>query len=262
MKAMIFAAGVGSRLKPWTDSHPKALAEVGGVPVIGRVLESLRLAGVDEAVVNVHHFPEQIVDYLRARDFGMKIEVSDESSQLLDTGGGLLLALRRFPQFGRSDNMLLHNADILTDAPLLALADSRRSRDAVAALLVKERDTRRYLMFDREMRMTGWHDLQTGQCRPAGAVYNPDTVRLRAFGGVHAVDAARMLGLLEDYNRRLIEADPERPVLDGVAKFSITDFYIDVCARERIDGFEPRRDYRWVDIGKAATLDLAKQMWD
>lgn len=260
MKAMIFAAGIGSRLKPWTDHHPKALAEVGGVPVLGRVLESLRSAGVTEAVVNVHHFPEQIVAYLQSHDHGVTVHVSDESPLLLDTGGGLLLALKRFPQFTET-GMLLHNADILTDAPLKALAHDRESKGAVASLLVKQRDTRRYLMFDQTRRMTGWHDLQTGKCKPQGAVYNADDTLLRAFGGVHAVDGGRIVQLLEEYNSELIAADPSHPTLDGVTKFSITDFYIAVCNRFPIHGFEPESAYRWVDIGKAETLDLAQNMW-
>lgn len=260
MKAMIFAAGIGSRLKPWTDHHPKALAQVGGVPVIGRVLDSLHRAGVTEAVVNVHHFPEQIVEYLRTHDRGVKVCVSDESPLLLDTGGGLLLALRRYAQFARGD-MLLHNADILTDAPLDALCRSRRDNDAVASLLVAERVSQRYLMFDRTLRMTGWHNIATGQCKPAGAEYNPELSLLRAFGGVHAVAADRMLPLLEGYNARLLAADPTRPTLDGVAKFSITDFYIDSCAAAAVYGYEPDAPYRWVDIGKADTLDAAQKLF-
>ena len=157
MKALLFAAGLGTRLKPWTDFHPKALAPVGGKPMLGRVIEKLKGYGIREFVVNVHHFADQIADYLRQQDnFGTDIILSDESDMLLDTGGGLLYAGRLL---GDSEHVLIHNADILTDFDLGAMQSQACASGAIATLLVKERRTQRYLAFDSAGLMRGWRNL-------------------------------------------------------------------------------------------------------
>lgn len=253
MKALIFAAGLGSRLKPWTDSHPKALAEVGGKPMLGRVIEKLKASGIREFVVNVHHFADQIADYLqREQNFGTDIRLSDETPFLLDTGGGLLYARRLL---GDSEPVLIHNADILTDFDINDM--QRHSTASMATLLVKDRNTSRYLAFDNHQLMRGWTNLTTGQVRPEGAELT--ACSLRAFGGVHIV-SPKIFGPLEKYNESLLCNQPNRDVLDGVCKFSITDFYIDNCHRYDFSAYEPSGKYLWLDIGKPENLENANRL--
>ena len=134
MKAMIFAAGLGTRLKPFTDFHPKALAEVCGRPMLGVVIERLKMAGISEIIVNVHHFADQIVDYLhRNNDFGVRLHISDETSELLDTGGGILAARR---WLDGDEPFVVHNADILTDVDIAGMLSVARSTGAALTLLV------------------------------------------------------------------------------------------------------------------------------
>ncbi len=252
MKALLFAAGLGTRLKPWTDFHPKALAPVGGKPMLGRVIEKLQGYGIREFVVNVHHFADQIADYLRQQDnFGTDIILSDESDMLLDTGGGLLYAGRLL---GDSEHVLIHNADILTDFDLGAMQSQACASGAIATLLVKERHTQRYLAFDSAGLMRGWRNLATGQVRPDGA--DLDSCSLRAFGGVHIV-SPEIFNLLARYNESLQSKEARRDTLDGVCKFSIIDFYIDNCHNNTFMAFEPSAPYNWIDIGKAENLEQA-----
>lgn len=231
---MIFAAGNGTRLRPFTLSHPKALAEVGGVPMLGRVILSLRDAGITRMVVNVHHFAGQVEEYLAANDgFGCDIAVSDERERLLDTGGGLLKARVLLPG---DEPVLLHNVDVCTDLDLagMALADG-----CDAALLTAARDSSRQLTFRSEdMRLQGWVDLKTGATRG-----NPDGVR-RAFGGIHVV-GPRVFDALESYSRTI-----------GSDSFSLTPFYVDMADSLDIRGLE-FESYRWFDIGRPESLEAA-----
>lgn len=254
MKALVFAAGLGTRLKPWTDAHPKALAPVGGVPMLGHVIHKLIDAGISDITVNVHHFADQIADYLRENhNFGVNISLSDESRLLLDTGGGLLYAA---PHLQGPEPILIHNADIFTDFDIAQMQAFAARTKAMATLLVKERKTQRYLAFDSDCRMRGWTNIATGQVRPEGAADRIAGCTLRAFGGVHIVDPA-IFPALAEYNASLLSAQPDRDTLDGVCKFSIMDFYIDLCDRFDFHGFEPRGEYRWIDIGKAENLEQA-----
>lgn len=254
MKALIFAAGLGTRLKPWSDCHPKALVPVCGKPMLGRVIEKLKSYGISEIVINVHHFADQIADYLHNKNnFGIDIKLSDETRLLLDTGGGLLRAHRLL---GDSAPVLIHNADILTD---FDINDMRRhSGGVMATLLVKDRSTSRYLAFDNHRLMRGWTNLATGDIRPAGA--DLSDCMLRAFGGVHIV-APQIFAALVQYNESLLSLKPDRDTLDGVCKFSITDFYIDNCHRYDITAYEPRGDYQWIDIGRTESLEQANRLY-
>ena len=156
-QAMIFAAGLGTRLKPLTDTMPKALVRVGGQPLLWHVIMKLKKAGYERMVVNVHHFANQIVDYLAAHDhFGLDIRISDETEALLETGGGIKKAL---PLFDPESPILIHNVDILSNLDLNALP-----MDA-PLLVVSERKTKRYLMFDDEMRLQGWTNIETGEVK-------------------------------------------------------------------------------------------------
>lgn len=158
-KAMIFAAGLGTRLRPLTDTMPKALVPVSGRPILGYQLERLAAAGVKEVVVNVHHFAEQVIRYLEEHDFGLRVRVSDERDELLDTGGGLA----RARQWLDGDApVLVHNVDILSNVDLHRWAGEHPDG---TTLLVGERQTQRYLLFDEENRLVGWTNVATGQVR-------------------------------------------------------------------------------------------------
>ena len=171
MKAMIFAAGLGSRLKPLTDTMPKALVPIAGHPMLEHVILKLKAAGFTEIVINIHHFGEQILDFLEANEnFGLIIHISDERDLLLDTGGGIKKA-RSF--FENSDEpFLIHNVDILSDVNLKELYDYHLRSGAVATLLASQRKTSRYLLFDTDKRLCGWINKDTEQVKPEGFQYD------------------------------------------------------------------------------------------
>ena len=225
-QAMIFAAGLGTRLKPLTDTMPKALVRVGGQPLLWHVIMKLKQAGYERIVVNVHHFASQITDYLSANDhFGLDIRISDETAALLETGGGIKKAL---PLFDPAIPILIHNVDILSNLDLNALP-----MDA-PLLVVSERKTKRYLMFDDAMRLHGWTNIETGEVKGEKANL------LRAFSGIHVFHPS-LTPLLADW--------PER--------FPIMDFYLKACGDHLIRGYEAK-DLRLMDVGKLDTLDQAE----
>ena len=162
MKAMIFAAGLGTRLKPITDTMPKALVPVGGEPLLHHVICKLRDAGYTHLVVNVHHFAGQIREYLATHDFGVSIAISDESAQLLETGGGIAHAAPLL--LPCEDPILIHNVDILSNLDLAWFRSEVRP-SALSTLLVSERETSRYLLFGEDMRLMGWTNVTTGEVR-------------------------------------------------------------------------------------------------
>ena len=254
-QAMIFAAGLGTRLKPLTDTMPKAMVRVGGQPLIWHVIQKLKQSGYERIVVNVHHFAGQITDYLKANDnFGLDIRISDETSMLLETGGGIKKAL---PLFDPSEPILIHNVDILSNLDLNALP-----MDA-PLLVVSERKTKRYLMFDNDMRLHGWTNIETGELkgpisqfsdlrsaflpckrpqveRPLGSSKNSQLRKL-AFSGIHVFHPS-LAPLLDEW--------PER--------FPIMDFYLKACGDNLIKGYEAK-DLRLLDVGKLDTLEKAEE---
>lgn len=243
MKAMIFAAGLGTRLKPITDTLPKALVPVCGEPLLKHVIDRLKDAGIDDIIVNVHHFADMIVAYIAEQDgFGIKVAVSDESDRLLETGGGILhardLLLRDEPADGR---FLVHNVDILSDLDLRAFMDAWRP-GALASLLVSSRRTQRYLLFDDGMRLVGWTNLATGEVRSPWPDLDPTSCRMLAFSGIHQISNA-VFGVMES------EGMGER--------FPIMDFYLKVCDRYPIYGIEPA-SLELIDVGKLDTLAVAE----
>ena len=161
MNCLIFAAGLGTRLKPLTDAMPKAMVPVAGKPLIEHLLRKVAAAGFDKAVVNVHHFADQIIDFVSSRDFGLKIASSDERDALLETGGGIKKAQSLL---GTDQPFLAHNVDILSNLDLRQFYQMHRSRD-LATLLVSRRTTSRYLLFDAERRLVGWTNVQTGEVK-------------------------------------------------------------------------------------------------
>lgn len=254
MKALIFAAGIGTRLRPFTLHHPKALAPVGGRPALQHVIQRLAAQGVDHFVVNVHHFAGQIIEFLDSLDLGpgIAITVSDESDRLLDTGGGLLRALPLLQDpLAPHVPVILHNADILTDQPIAPIVSAHLDgRNAATLLVSTTRESSRSLLFNpADGTMAGWRDNRTGATRPASV--DPSAVPM-AFDGMHIVDPDRLAPALVSYKERCAPSD-------GV--FSITDFYIDSCPTLPIRAFSSQADTRWVDIGRPESLQRASALF-
>ncbi|MBR1389293.1 MAG: nucleotidyltransferase family protein [Prevotella sp.] len=233
-QVMIFAAGLGTRLKPLTDTMPKALVRVGGQPLLWHVIMKLKAAGYERMVVNVHHFADQIIDYLQANgNFGTDIRISDERDGLLETGGGIKKAL---PLFDSESPILIHNVDILsnldfntlpTDAPLL---------------VVSPRQTKRYLLFDETLRLQGWTNIETGEVKGVKSEeVKSEKFRRLAFSGIHLFHPS-LIPLMADW--------PDR--------FPIMDFYLKACGDHLIRGFEAH-DLRLLDVGKLDTLEQAEK---
>lgn len=250
MNAMIFAAGLGTRLKPYTDNCPKAMVNVAGRPMIAHQLLRLREAGFRRVVINVHHYAEQIIEYVCANEgFGLDIAFSDERGQLLDTGGGIRKAL---PLFDADSPVLIHNVDIFSNADLAALYRSHQESKADATLLVSQRNTSRYLVFDATRRLVAWKNIQTGEVRTAYeeleqalAPLSADTEqhRLRAFAGIHVIAPSLF------------------PALQSAEEvFSITNFYWQHAADYCIRGAEAPTDFCWVDAGKPEALSRAAEI--
>lgn len=250
---MIFAAGLGTRLKPLTDTMPKALVRVGGEPLIKRVIMNLAAAGVDRIVVNVHHFAEQIIDYLKDNDnFGLDIRISDETAGLLETGGGIKKAA---PLFDPTAPILIHNVDILSNVNLSEFyqvasrsengkvkSEESNCRDDVdAVLLVSWRKTKRYLLFNDDMKLVGWTNIETGEVRSPYPDLDPKKCRMYAFAGIHAL-SPRLLKMMDEF--------PDR--------FGIIDFYLKACATHNIKGYV-KDDLKLMDIGKLDTLAQAEE---
>jgi NDP-sugar pyrophosphorylase family protein len=243
MKAMIFAAGIGSRLKPFTDRHPKALVSVGGKPMLGRVIEKIKNAGISEITINVHHFASQITEYLNNNDYGVNISVSDESKLLLDTGGGIIAASR---YLNDTDYVLLHNADILTNFPIKDMIDTHIKSGNDATLLVANRNTSRYLLFDDSNRMRGWINTKTSEIKPSGI--STDKHQLLAFGGVHVISKSVLTELNKYANDNNLTNVP----------FSIMEFYINTCHRLKFGAYFQPNDSQWFDVGRPETLNAAE----
>jgi NDP-sugar pyrophosphorylase family protein len=246
MKAMIFAAGLGTRLKPITDTIPKALVPVCGKTLLEHTCRKLMAAGIKEAVVNVHHFAGQIEDWILLQDWigegdgCMKIEVSDERERLLDTGGAVLRARRYLQGCGR---FLIHNVDILSDCDL-AWFESQVKPDAVATLLVSERKTSRYLLFHKEtMRLVGWQNTLTGETLLADSSIVPEQCRALGFSGIHIV-SDKVFDLMDEY------ADDE--------KFPIKDFYMWATRRCPVYGVLAQ-DLELLDVGKLNAIAPAEE---
>lgn len=232
---MIFAAGLGTRLKPYTDTMPKALVPVAGVPMLKRVITRLVAAGYDDIVINVHHFADRIMEYVAANDnFSVKISFSDETDLLRETGGGLRHAA---PLLRDSDGpVLVHNVDIISDLDLAWFSNQHREGD-LATILVSDRKTARYFLFDSDRRLVGWTNVETGEVRSPYGSIDPDQCGKLAFSGVHMV-SPMLLDLMEDW--------PE--------KFPIVDFYLTYCRKYNIRAAVPQ-ELKMFDIGKAETLD-------
>ena len=182
MKAMILAAGLGTRLKPWTDRHPKALAEVNGVSLLGRNLHYLQEHGIKEVIVNVHHFADQVVEAAKRYDgWGSKIYFSDETEEVLETGGGLVKAAH---YFNAEDDFVLMNVDILTNMDLSAMIQQHLASKSMATLAVSNRNSGRCLLFNEQQQMVGWRNNATGEEKgPVLKMNNREGIFPMAFSG-------------------------------------------------------------------------------
>lgn len=235
-QAMIFAAGLGTRLKPLTDTMPKALVEVAGEPLLKHVIDRLKQAGFTRIVVNVHHFAGQIIDYLQANDnFGLDIRISDEREQLLDTGGGIKKAM---PLFDPESPILIHNVDILSNIDLVKFYE--RGQKADATLLVSERQTKRYLLFDDEMKLCAWTNRETGEVRSPFAGIDITRLHAYAFSGIH---------LFSPFLFPCLEEMPD--------KFGIIDFYLKWCGDYPFEAC-PMPGLQLLDVGKLDSLTEAE----
>ena len=243
-QAMILAAGLGTRLKPLTDTMPKALVPVNGTPLLDINIRKLMAAGYDRFIVNVHHFAQQIIDYVSRQDYAPLVHFSDETEELLETGGGLKKARQLFHD---DQPILIHNVDILDNVDYQWLSRQHQA-DEDAVLLVSRRQTKRYLLFDNAMRLMGWKNIETGEVkspyeyvRRTGLSQHGEPLNMFAFSGIHSF-SPRLFQLMERF--------PER--------FPIIDFYLSTCHRARIVGMV-RDDLRVLDVGKLDTLAEAER---
>jgi len=237
-QAMIFAAGLGTRLKPITDRMPKALVPVGGQPLLWHVIQKLRAARFERIVINVHHFADQIIDYIEAnQNFGLDIRISDERVALLDTGGGIKHAL---PLFDPSMPILIHNVDILSNVDLAALYHATLQSHADALLLVSQRKTKRYLLFADDDRLCGWTNIETGEVKgPLSTIQYP--LKQLAFSGIHVLSPSTF---------SLFEQMPDH--------FSIIDFYLQHASQCFFKG-KAQENLRLLDVGKLDSLEQAEE---
>lgn len=233
---MIFAAGLGTRLRPLTNELPKALVEVEGKPLLLHTLNTLRSSGFDDFVINTHHFAQKIEDYLLENDnFGLKIALSKEENELLGTGGGIRFAQ---PLLEGSGHFFIHNVDIFSNLDIPKMCVSCPP-DALSNLLVSERKTTRYFLFDDDGQLRGWTNLATGEVKSPFGKIDPNKYNRLAFAGVHYV------------------SDRIFPLMEGwPAVFSIVDFYLWAAKENPIYAYE-QTGLELIDVGKIETLDLA-----
>lgn len=236
MRGMILAAGLGTRFKPWTDLHPKALAIVNGKSLLQRNVEYMQKAGIFEVVVNVHHFAEQIVEAIeKNKGWGSKIFISDETDVVLETGGGLMKA----SHFLRDDTFVLMNVDILTTLDLSAMIAAHRKLMPLATLATTNRKTSRYFVFDHLDNLCGWKNVKTGEEKMMRTVAGGND---KAFSGIHVIDP-KIFSLIKQ---------------EG--KFSMVDVYLSLAAQEIIKSFD-HSDTSFIDVGKPESVAEAEKMF-
>ena len=238
MKAMIFAAGLGTRLKPLTDTMPKAMVPILGKPLLEHTILRLKEAGVDFIIINVHHFADQIIDFVHANhSFGLQITFSDERDCLLETGGGIKKAA---PFFDDGQPFIVHNVDILSNLDIRAMYNAHCQSDVAATLFVSDRLTSRYLLFDNDNMLKAWWNKNTGETKPITEQINPDDYHALAFNGIHVISPA-VFSLMQDWN----------------GTFSIIDFYLSIVRQAGIQSFS-YDGCRVMDVGKVDTLAEAE----
>ena len=239
MRGMILAAGLGTRLKPWTDKHPKALAVVKGKSLLQRNIEYLQQFNISEVIVNVHHFADQIVEAIETnKGWGSTITISDETAAVLETGGGLKKASWFF-----DDDFVLMNVDILTDLNVQAMIDQHKKNKALATLAVTERNTSRYFLFNDHQQLCGWKNVITGEERTSPLSSGVGSVvRQKAFSGIHVINPSIFSYIKQE------------------GKFSMVDVYLSLCADHSIQYFDHTHS-KFIDVGKPESIALAEKMF-
>lgn len=237
MKAMILAAGLGTRLKPFTDEHPKALAVVNGKTLLQRNIEYLASFDITDVIVNVHHFPAQITDIIKQNNgFGSNITISDEKDKVLETGGGLMKAKDFFDD---NEPFVLMNVDVLTDLNLRRMINQHKSTKALATLAVTQRKTNRYFLFDDLENLCGWKNVKTGEqkiSKESGKYFE------KAFSGIHVISPKIF------------------PLIKLKGKFSMVDVYLQLCKTNCIMGFD-HSTTKFVDVGKPESIAIAEEIF-
>jgi len=236
MKAMIFAAGLGTRLQHLTNNKPKALVNLNGVPLLQHVIFKLKKAGINEMIINIHHFGNQIIQFLQDNNnFGCKISISDERNTLLETGGGLKKAANLL---AGHEPILIYNADIISDIDINALANSHIENDAIATLAMSTRPGSRKLVFDSKNFLCCWENTQTNEIKPARTPVG--TTESLSFSGIHII-SPKLLQLITEKG-----------------KFSIIEVYLRLAKDYKISSTIPNCNY-WFDAGKIETLKEAEK---
>lgn len=272
MKAMIFAAGLGTRLKPLTDNMPKALVPLAGKTLLQWQIERLKAAGITDIVVNVHHFPDMIINYLHDNNnFGCRISVSDERDMLLETGGGLrkakslLLGVGSRESGNSNEPILICNVDILSNIDIPTLLNAYNP-DEMGVVVVSERETQRYLLFDQTNRLCGWTNIATGEVRPASLashLHNLQRSDLQPNGRSTGAadlphsDLSRLaFSGMQVLNPRIFDCMDEVVKKKG-DKFSLIDLYLNIAEKEILRAYIPE-NYRMMDVGKITQLSEAE----
>ncbi len=248
---MIFAAGLGTRLKPLTDTLPKALVPLAGKTLLQWQVEKLKAAGIRDIVVNIHHFPDMIINYLKDNDnFGCNIQVSDERDMLLETGGGLRKAEEKFRSLGvqefriSNEGILICNVDILSNIDIPTLLQAYNP-DEMGVVVVSERETQRYLLFNDENRLCGWTNIATGEVRGPIADYQSSIAnRQLAFSGMQVL-SPRIFDCMDEVVKQKGE------------KFSLIDLYLSIAEKEILRAYIPE-NYRMMDVGKIDQISEAE----
>ncbi|MBA5628513.1 nucleotidyltransferase family protein [Moheibacter lacus] len=234
-KAMLFAAGLGTRLKPFTDHHPKALAMVNGKPLLERNIEYLKEFGVNEFVINVHHFADQIKDFLVSKNnFGVEIHISDESDEVLETGGGLVKAKNLLG----NEPFLVMNVDILTDLNIEEMIQFHLRNKPLVTMAVSDRNSSRKLLFEKDLELKGWRNLNSGE----SIIVSDNPLRELAFSGIHIIDP------------KLFKQMPES------GKFSIMTTYMELMKEEKILGFDHSGGIL-IDVGRPESVLEAERIF-
>lgn len=236
MRAMILAAGLGTRFKPWTENHPKALALINGKSLLQRNIEYLQKAGIYDVVVNVHHFANQIIDEIKKNNgWGSKIIISDETEMVLETGGGLVKAAPLLME----DDFILMNVDILTGLNLTGMIDAHRKLKPLATLATTKRKTSRYFLFDHLDLLCGWINTKTGEQKIVRTTADHFP---KAFSGIHIIE------------RRIFE------LVQLKGKFSMVDLYLSLAGSEAIRSYD-HSDTSLVDVGKPESVVVAEKLF-
>ncbi len=235
-KGMIFAAGLGTRLKPMTNTKPKALVKVAGMTLLERAIKKLSTAGVSDIIINIHHFGNEILNFISSSDNlpGVNISISDEMDLLRDTGGGLKHAARFFDD---DQPIVLYNVDVLSDIDLKKMLGHHEEKMALATVAVRSRDSSRYLLFDEQYHLKGWENIKTGDQKIHTG--KPDDLKRQAFSGVHIIDPS------------LLNFMPAKEV------FSIIEVYLSLASDHVIAGYNHDEDY-WFDLGTSEKLAKAE----